>query len=70
MVEHADRICQALPGANLDAAIGQLMIDTLTPLAVEAALTVAAELEQRAGEAAHRRPLGPQPGQRHPPLAT
>jgi hypothetical protein len=29
--------CQALPGAGLDAAIGQLMIDTLTPLAVEAA---------------------------------
>ena len=48
MVEHAARICQALPGASLDTAIGQLLIDTLTPLAVEAALTVAAELQQRA----------------------
>jgi DNA invertase Pin-like site-specific DNA recombinase len=48
MVEHAAQICQALPGASLDAAIGQLLIDTLTPMAVEAALTVAAELEQRA----------------------
>ena len=55
MVEHADRICQALPGASLDAAIGQLMIDTLTPLAVEAALTVAAELEQRADYAGQLR---------------
>lgn len=55
MVEHADQICQALPGASLDAAIGQLMIDTLTPLAVEAALTVAAELEQRAGYAGQPR---------------
>ena len=55
MVEHADQICQALPGASLDAAIGQLMIDTLTPLAVEAALTVAAELEQRAGYAGQLR---------------
>jgi cell division septation protein DedD len=48
MVEHADQICQALPGASLDAAIGQLITGTLTPLAAEAALTVAAELEQRA----------------------
>ena len=55
MVEHAGQICQALPGASLDAAIGQLMIDTLTPLAVEAALTVAAELEQRAGYAGQLR---------------
>ena len=51
MAGHADQICQALPGASLDAAIGQLMIATLTPLAAEAALTVAAELEQRAGYA-------------------
>jgi hypothetical protein len=55
MVEHADQICQALPGASLDAAIGQLMIATLTPLAVEAALTVAAELEQRADYAGQLR---------------
>jgi hypothetical protein len=55
MVEHADQICQALPGASLDAAIGQLMIATLTPLAAEAALTVAAELEQRADYAGQLR---------------
>jgi Recombinase/Recombinase zinc beta ribbon domain len=51
MVEHAAQICQAFPGASLDTAIGQLLIDTLTPLAAEAALTVAAELRQRAGYA-------------------
>ena len=55
MVGHAGQICQALPGASLDAAIGQLMIATLTPLAAEAALTVAAELEQRAGYASQLR---------------
>ncbi len=55
MAEHADPICQALPGASLDAAIGQLMTGTLTPLGVEAALTVAAELEQRAGYASQLR---------------
>jgi DNA invertase Pin-like site-specific DNA recombinase len=50
-ISHARRICQAIPGAGLDQRIGQLLIDTLTPLAVEAALTVTAELEHRAAEA-------------------
>jgi DNA invertase Pin-like site-specific DNA recombinase len=50
-IEHARRICQAIPGAGLDDRIGQLLIDTLTPLTIEAALTVSAELEHRAAEA-------------------
>jgi DNA invertase Pin-like site-specific DNA recombinase len=50
-IEHGRRICQALPGAGLDQRIGQLLIDTLTPLAIEAALTVTAELQHRADEA-------------------
>src|SRR5271166_4145830 len=50
-IEHARRICQAVPGADLDQRIGQLLIDTLTPLTIEAALTVTAELQHRAAEA-------------------
>jgi DNA invertase Pin-like site-specific DNA recombinase len=50
-IEHARKICQAVPGADLDQRIGQLLIDTLTPLAIEAALTVTTELEHRAAEA-------------------
>jgi DNA invertase Pin-like site-specific DNA recombinase len=50
-IEHARPICQAVPGGGLDERIGQLLIDTLTPLAVEAALTVQAELQHRADEA-------------------
>jgi DNA invertase Pin-like site-specific DNA recombinase len=50
-IENARPICTAIPGAGLDQAIGQLLIDTLTPLAVEAALAVTAELEQRADQA-------------------
>jgi DNA invertase Pin-like site-specific DNA recombinase len=50
-IENARPICTAIPGAGLDQAIGQLLIHTLTPLAVEAALAVTAELEQRAAEA-------------------
>ena len=49
-IEHGRRICQAIPGAGLDQQIGQLLIATLTPLAIEAALTVTAELEHRAAE--------------------
>jgi DNA invertase Pin-like site-specific DNA recombinase len=43
--------CQSVPGAGVDAAIGQLLLDTLTPLALEVALTVQTELETRACEA-------------------
>ncbi len=50
-IENARRICAAIPGHTLDERIGALLIDTLTPLAVEAALQVSAELEHRAAEA-------------------
>jgi DNA invertase Pin-like site-specific DNA recombinase len=50
-ISHGRRICQAVPGAGLDQQIGRLLIATPTPLAVEAALTVTAELEHRAAEA-------------------
>ena len=43
--------CQSIPGAGVDTAVGQLLLDTLTPLALEVALTVQAELETRAAEA-------------------
>ncbi len=50
-IENGHRICAAIPGHSLDQRIGALLIDTLTPLAVEAALTVAAELQHRADQA-------------------
>jgi DNA invertase Pin-like site-specific DNA recombinase len=43
--------CQNVPGASVDAAVGRLLLDTLTPLTLEVALTVQAELEHRADEA-------------------
>ncbi len=43
--------CQVIPGASIDEAIAALLLDTLTPVALEVALTVANELEQRAQEA-------------------
>jgi DNA invertase Pin-like site-specific DNA recombinase len=50
-IENARPVCAVIPGSGLDQAAGQLLLDTLTPLAVEAALAVTAELEQRAAEA-------------------
>src|SRR6266516_6747181 len=50
-IENDGPDCQTIPGAGIDTAISRLLTDTLTPLAVEAALTVAAELEHRAEQA-------------------
>jgi DNA invertase Pin-like site-specific DNA recombinase len=50
-IENAKRICANIFGADLDQRIGQLLCDTLTPLAAEAAFTVSAELEQRSADA-------------------
>jgi DNA invertase Pin-like site-specific DNA recombinase len=50
-IDNARPICVATPGHTLDEQVGQLLVTTLTPLAVEAALQVAAELERRAGDA-------------------
>ena len=49
-IQDGARRCQTVPGGGVDAAIGRLLLDTLTPLALEVALTVQAELETRAGE--------------------
>ena len=43
--------CQTVPGGAVDAAIGQLLLDTLTPHALEVALTVQTELDTRAADA-------------------
>ena len=50
-IDNARPFCAVIPGHTLDQHIGELLIDTLTPLAVEAALQVSAELQQRAAEA-------------------
>lgn len=43
--------CQTVPGAGVDDAIGALLLATVTPLALEVALNVQAELQTRATEA-------------------
>src|SRR6266849_3091940 len=50
-IENGHSACTLIPGHTLDQRIGALLIDTLTPLAIEAALQVSAELQQRADQA-------------------
>jgi hypothetical protein len=61
--------CQHIPGATIDQAIAQLLLDTVTPLALEVALTVQAELEARADQADQLRRSHVQRAQHHAELA-
>ncbi len=50
-VESGDRICQQVPGSGLDRAMGELLVEAVTPLALEVSLTVQQELASRIAEA-------------------
>ena len=49
-IEDSTPTCQAVSGEALDAAIGDLLLATVTPVALEVALAVQAELENRASQ--------------------
>jgi DNA invertase Pin-like site-specific DNA recombinase len=50
-IEHALPGCQQIPGVCIDEAIGTLLLNTLTPMALEVALEVQQELLAQVGEA-------------------
>jgi len=50
-IEYASPICASVAGEGVDERIGELLLATVTPLALEVALAVQAELEGRAAEA-------------------
>jgi DNA invertase Pin-like site-specific DNA recombinase len=50
-IQHGNPICQRVHGAVVDNAVGALLVDKLTPHAVQTALAVADELAARADEA-------------------
>ena len=50
-IEHGHRICQHIPGAGIDKAISDLILETLTPMTLEVALRVQEELSARLEEA-------------------
>jgi hypothetical protein len=49
-IRRATAVCQRVPGGPVDAAIGELLVRAVTPLALETALAVEAELAARADE--------------------
>jgi DNA-binding transcriptional regulator YiaG len=54
-IERGQPVCQSVPGASLDAAIGDLLVGLVSPLSVEVALAVQQELQTRVEEAARLR---------------
>ncbi|NPV54819.1 MAG: recombinase family protein [Firmicutes bacterium] len=49
-IEHAEPLCQAIPGRTIDEAIGQLLVESVTPMALEVVLAIDDELQRRADE--------------------
>jgi len=50
-IKRAEPPCQRVLGGDIDRAVGELLVDTMTPLALEVALSVHDELASRADEA-------------------
>ena len=49
-IEHAGQVCQNVPGAAIDEAIGALLLETVTPTVLEVALRVQQEVQKRIDE--------------------
>jgi len=50
-IEHGEPICQHIPGAAIDEAIGNILVEAVTPITLEVALAVQQELQSRLDEA-------------------
>jgi len=49
-IEHATPICQCIPGGGIDEAVGNLLLESVTPLSLEVTLNVQKELQTRVEE--------------------
>ena len=56
-IKHGQPICQQVSGEALDAAIGELLLEAVTPLALEVTLAIQDEVQARATEADRLRRL-------------
>ena len=50
-IHHAQPVCQRIHGQALDAAVGELLMDAITPLNLEVTLAIQAEVQARVDEA-------------------
>lgn len=49
--DHCDPLCQSIVGTQIDAAVGKLLVEAVTPMALELALAVQQEVQSRLDEA-------------------
>ena len=49
-VQLAEPTCESIPGQNIDAAVGQLLVEAMSPLSLEVSLAVQQELQERIEE--------------------
>jgi DNA invertase Pin-like site-specific DNA recombinase len=49
-MQHGGPHCQKIPGLSIDAAVGELLLEAMTPMAVEVALAVQQEIQARLDE--------------------
>jgi hypothetical protein len=54
-IEHGKPFCQAMPGRDIDRAIGDILVELMTPASLEVAMAVQKELQDRLEEADHLR---------------
>jgi DNA invertase Pin-like site-specific DNA recombinase len=50
-MQHGEPVCQIIPGGSIDAGVGKLLLEAMTPMAVEMALAVQQEIQARLDEA-------------------
>jgi DNA invertase Pin-like site-specific DNA recombinase len=50
-IEHGEPVCQGIHGAGIDEAVGALLVETVTPMALEVAVAVQQELQSRLDDA-------------------
>ena len=50
-MEHGTPVCQNIPGASIDAAVGKLLVEAMTPMSIELSLAVQQEIQAQLDEA-------------------
>jgi hypothetical protein len=50
-IEHGEPVCQHVPGSGIDEAVGNILVEAVTPVTLEVALAVQQELQSRLEEA-------------------
>lgn len=59
-IDYSERICQHIPGAGIDEAIGELLLETVTATAVDVAIRVQEQMQKRIEEVERLRRQGVQ----------